>query len=205
MSQSNEIYCLASAMLEDESGRFVLGDYLEECGHPLSHELRTSDLDKWEIVQRLLGNGLSLDQVFQLPVTGPERLAVVFRANLFSPMELFRLACDMAEHVLPVFLQRFPHCNTPQQILELTRLWTEGLESARWLQLSRAALRFYAWNNHSAAWAASATWEASDTTDAVTAAWKAAECAVRAKGDTEEIWQLQFVQERLSNRMILAE
>ena len=86
------------------------------------------------------------------------------------------LACDFAEHVLPMFEAKHPGDNSPRNTIEVSRRFADGNATAEEL---------------AAAWAAE--WDALDA--ARDAAWTAWAARVAA-GDAEREWQAQRLRER---------
>ena len=111
------------------------------------------------------------------------------------------LACDYAEHVLPIFETQYPDDDRPRKAIEVSRRYARG--EAIEAELTAA------WNAAEAAWAAAETtaWAAAETAawaDAWAAAWAAAWADAWAAGGAwnaaeaaERTWQEARLRELL--------
>jgi hypothetical protein len=95
------------------------------------------------------------------------------------------LACDFAEHVLPIFEKHHSDDNRPRQAIEAARLFEDGKVSYKEMATARAAARAAAYAAYAAADAAYAAYAAR----ADAAAYAARADAADAARLTEKQWQ----------------
>ena len=100
--------------------------------------------------------------------------------------EIRLLACDFAEHTLPIFEKKYPNNKQPRQAIEINRKFAEGKATRGELEAARDAVRGVAKNV-----AILATLIAHDVAKA--AAWAAGN-----KRDAERRWQEKKFREMLA-------
>ena len=79
-----------------------------------------------------------------------------------------RFACDVAEHVLPIFERQYPGDSRPRMAIETTRAWMEGAATDEEQQAAEMAARgaWLAAVDAAAVWAANAAYWAAVTPEA---------------------------------------
>ena len=118
--------------------------------------------------------------------------------------EIRLLACDFAEHTLPIFEKKYPNNKQPRQTIEISRRFAEGKATQEELDTATVAVWAATWAARDAAWdAEDAAWAAREAAmDARNAAEDAAWDARNAAGnmrDAERQWQEQKFREMLNN------
>jgi hypothetical protein len=148
---------------------------------------------------------IELDKV--LEVCGLQDALWCLRATTVNcDKESRLLACDYAEHVLPIYEKKYPNDNRPRQAVEVSRRYANGeatsieLSTAR--DAARAARDAASADTDAARVASAAAWvAASADTDAARvasdAAWAAAIDAAIATRNSEIIWQTEKFKEML--------
>ena len=111
------------------------------------------------------------------PVEADDDKQVSRRRTLLQAVDatdaIHRVACDIAEDVLPIYERTHPDDKRPRQAIEAKRQWLAGEMSTADLKVAQTAAGDAAW-----AAARAAAWDAVRAADA--AAWAAARDAVRA-------------------------
>ena len=116
--------------------------------------------------------------------------------------EIRLLACDFAEHTLPIFEAEYPNDKRPRQAIEVSRKFAEGEATRKDLAAAWAAAGAVARDILAAAWAArDAAWDAAKDVarDILDAAWAARDATWDADRDAERQWQEQKFREMLNN------
>ena len=180
-------------------------------------------------VEELMGDRkrISALEILELDIPIDHRLWAVLRRPFFTEAELRLLACDFAEHVLPIFEAQYPGDKRPHQVIEVSRRFALGEATADDLACARAA----AWTDVKAALqaAAEATAEADAWTTAriatqaamgatavklavravprstawstaAAARWAVAWAAGDAESPSEENWQLEHIRAALKRK-----
>ena len=118
------------------------------------------------------------------------------------------LACDYAEHVLPIYEKQYPGDTRPRDAIALARRYTKGQATGEELAAAREAAGD-AGDAKGATSAARAARDAASAASAATSAardaardavWAASDArdAARAANTTEQTWQIQRFKELLS-------
>jgi hypothetical protein len=116
------------------------------------------------------------------------------------------LACDFADHALPIFEAEFPTDRRPRECVETARRYAEGESTKQELDAARAAVWYSVWYSARAAvwYSALAARAAGDAGDAAyysaLAARDAALAARYAARADETRWQLDAVVSRLTQQ-----
>lgn len=173
----------------------ALADYLDAQQHPDAPVLRHVK-DPIEIVRTLLGNGLTIIDTLSLPFNSRTKIDLVLHRPLYSEDIYCQLACDFAEHVLPIFEDWNPHDQRPRFAIELSRRWQSGGVSDRELYDACHATKYSAIDakrsgNSAAARAANAAGAASDDGgDALDASYY----GQLSGGESELDWQVEQIE-----------
>ena len=152
-----------------------------------------------DLVSRLLGNGLSVEDVLFLPFESRTILRLVLYHGYFSETTYGQLACDFAEHVLKNFETWNPNDLRPRNAIELSRQWHLGGVSEGELFDACHATKYSAKSarragHSSAASAANAAGAASDDGGN---AMDASHFANLSGGDSELDWQVERIKTTL--------
>ncbi len=111
-------------------------------------------------------------------VSDEDRLWVVLREEIIPERDLRLLACDFADHVMPIWAGAYPDDTRPQDAIAVARRYANGDASAEELTVARDAAGDAAWN----AWDAVAAGDAARNAARATA-WDAAEAAGAAAAE----------------------
>ena len=101
----------------------VLADHLDSNQHPAATEVRylTNPLKALHYCAKYVGEPLF---IFDLPIDENEKLNIVLRHTKLDDLLLFNLACDYAEHVLPIFEEWNSNDNRPSILIDSMRSWS---------------------------------------------------------------------------------
>ncbi len=162
-----------------------------------------------ERLRKLWGKRKTLNAInmLKLNISYDDRFWAVLREGMIPERTLHIFACDVAEHVLPVFEKAYPKDERPRKAIETKRLWLAGKATDEELNAARAAARDAARAaaraaDADAAWAADADAAWAAARDASGAAARAAAGAWDASGGVagaaEQEWQLGRLLELLN-------
>ena len=118
-------------------------------------------------------------EILGLDIPIEDRFWVVLRYDTIGQKLCDEIACDIADHVLPIFEREYPDDKRPREAIEITRLHIAGKATGDARDVARAA-----------AWAAAGD---AATATAWAAAWAAAGATARAARDVEMQWQSERV------------
>ena len=76
--------------------------------------------------------------ILDMDIPHYDRVDAVLRSTLIDSKTLRALACDFAEHVLPLFEAEYPDDDRPRRLVEATRQWAAGLISYDEMEIGMA-------------------------------------------------------------------
>jgi hypothetical protein len=180
----------------------VLADYLEEQGHPNACVVRAMT-NPTEIVRLLAGDLIQPSVIFELPITELDKLDIALRHAAIEDSVLFELACDFAEHILPIYERWNEFDHRPRNALDTMREWIRGSAKDDALMQARAAIKLRrpppaAGRAVSAVLIATNPWAWATHCVAGDNAFDSAAAAREAAGPDEIHWQIERASQRLT-------
>ena len=120
----------------------VVADYLERQNHSAAPVVQCLE-SPIEALRFLAGEFPISNVLFQLPLPKLEKLDIFIRQVLHDDGDLFSIACDFAEHVLPIYENWNELDPRPRTLMVMMRRWIEGTANDKKLRDSRAELMNY--------------------------------------------------------------
>ena len=130
-------------------------------------------------VRELIGDGLTPEQILDLPIPAEDRIWVMFHEEIIPRRDLGLLACDLAAGVLSFWLAHYPTDARVAECIRVTRRYwlgeaTEQERTAAGAAAWAAARRAAAGDAGAAAWAAAGAAGAAASPAAWAATWASA-------------------------------
>jgi hypothetical protein len=162
---------------------------------------------------------LSVEEIIALDLPAKNRVEVLLRHEFLTEKQLWELACDFADHVLPIFEELVPDDLCPRACVEAARLYADGVIGVEVLRVvldeARPSMQRFRGTEHVGAFEVGWAVLLFDDEDAALMAQEVAVCAQRAahrkmwerrksnlepmiEREREAAWQLKRITETLT-------